>query len=125
VLVVDDSDASRTLVLRQLARLGIPAVAAASGEEALAVLDSTRGVALVLLDADMPGIDGPQTTARIRTSERRTVADVAVIGLVVGDDKGWLERCRESGMDGHLSKPVDLAELRRVVDELLPRGVGR
>jgi PAS domain S-box-containing protein len=125
VLVVDDSDASRTLVLRQLSRLGIPAIAAASGEDALALLDSTRGVGLVLLDADMPGVDGPQTTARIRTSERRTVADVAVIGLVVGDDKGWLERCRESGMDGHLSKPVDLAELRRVVDELLPPGVGR
>ena len=119
VLVVDDSEASRNLVLRQLSRLGVSAVAAASGSEALDLLESSARLSLVLLDADMPELDGPATTARIRASGRRTVADVAVIGLVVGDDPDWLERCRVSGMDGHLSKPVDLAELRRVVDELV------
>ena len=119
VLVVDDSEASRNLVLRQLSRLGVSATAAASGAEALAILESSGPVSLVLLDADMPDLDGPATTSRIRTSQRRGVADVAVIGLVVGDDPEWLERCRVSGMDGHLSKPVDLADLRRVVDELV------
>ena len=120
VLVVDDSEASRNLVLRQLSRLGVAAVAVATGVEALAVLEESRSVALVLLDADMPDLDGPATTTRIRASEHRIVADVPVIGLV-GEDDDWLERCRVSGMDGHLSKPVDLAELRRVVDELVRR----
>jgi PAS domain S-box-containing protein len=119
VLVVDDSEASRNLVLRQLSRLGVVARAAASGEEALSLLDAAPPVSLVLLDADMPDLDGPAVAERIRTSQRRGVSDVAVIGLVVGDDAEWLERCRRSGMDGYLSKPVDLADLRRVVDELV------
>lgn len=122
VLVVDDSEVARNLVLRQLSRLGVDAVAAASGAEALDLLASRRGVGLVLVDADMPDLDGPETARRIRADARRAVADVPVIGLVVGEDPGWLDRCRESGMDGHLSKPVDLAELRRVVDEMLRKG---
>ena len=119
VLVVDDSPASRTLVLRQLSRLGVEAVAAASGKEALEQLAGVTRIGLVLLDADMPEMSGPEVTERIRASDRRAVADVAVIGLVAGDDDEWLARCRASGMDGHLGKPVDLAELRRVVSELL------
>ena len=121
VLVVDDSDASRNLVLRQLSRLGVSARGAASGQEALDALETSRGFGLVLLDADMPDLDGPTTTIRIRASQRRTIASVPVIGLVVGDDPDWLDKCRAARMDGHLSKPVDLAELRRVVDELLVR----
>jgi CheY-like chemotaxis protein len=97
----------------------VTAVSAASGSAALELLESSSRLSLVLLDADMPDLDGPATTARIRSSDRRAVADVAVIGLVVGDDPEWLDRCRVSGMDGHLSKPVDLGELRRVVDELV------
>ena len=122
VLVVDDSDASRNLVLRQLTRLGITARGAASGQEALDLLEASHAYRLVLLDADRPDLDGPTTTIRIRGSQRRTVASVPIIGLVVGDDPDWLERCRAARMDGHLSKPVDLAELRRVVDELLVQG---
>ncbi|HET7902076.1 MAG TPA: ATP-binding protein [Candidatus Nanopelagicales bacterium] len=125
VLVVDDSDASRNLVLRQLSRLGVTARGASSGQEALELLESSRAFGLVLLDADMPDLDGPATSDRIRSSQRRAVASVPVIGLVVGDDADWLARCRAARMDGHLSKPVDLAELRRVVDELLAPGPER
>ena len=125
VLVVDDSDASRNLVLRQLSRLGVTARGAASGQEALDLLESSRAFGLVLLDADMPDLDGPATTERIRGSQRPAVAGVPVIALVVGDDPDWLARCRAARMDGHLSKPVDLAELRRVVDELLVGGARR
>jgi signal transduction histidine kinase/CheY-like chemotaxis protein len=119
VLVVDDSAVSRGLVVRQLARLGVAAIAVAAGEEALDVLEQRRSVRLVLLDADMPGLDGPGTTRRIRAHDDRRVATVPVIGLVVGDDDEALDRCRDSGMDGRLGKPVDLIELRRVVTELL------
>ncbi|MFN8157589.1 MAG: ATP-binding protein [Candidatus Nanopelagicales bacterium] len=125
VLVVDDSDASRNLVLRQLSRLGVTARGAASGREALDLLETSRAFGLVLLDADMPELDGPATTELIRASQRRTIASVPVIALVVGDDPDWLARCRAARMDGHLSKPVDLAELRRVVDELLVGGAHR
>jgi len=123
VLVVDDSQASRNLVVRQLTRFGVAAVAVESGEEALEVLEQRRSIGLVLLDVDMPDLDGPGTTIRLRASDDPRISGVPVIGLVVGDDDEVLERCRASGMDGHLSKPVDLSDLRRVVDEMLDRAV--
>jgi CheY-like chemotaxis protein len=121
VMVVDDSAASRNLVVRQLTRFGVAAVAVESGEEALAVLEQRRSIGLLLLDVDMPELDGPDTCVRLRASDDPRISGVPVIGLVVGDDDEVLERCRASGMDGHLSKPVDLADLRRVVDEMLDR----
>jgi len=121
VLVVDDSGASRNLVVRQLTRLGVAAVAVASGEEALDVLEQRRAIGLVLLDVDMPELDGPDTCVRMRAADDPRISTVPVIALVAGDDDEVLERCRRSGMDGHLSKPVDLSELRRVVDEMLER----
>ena len=69
----------------------------------------------------MPDLDGPATCERIRAYDDPRISGVPVIALMVGDDDTMLERCRESGMDGHLSKPVDLSDLRRVVDELLDR----
>jgi CheY-like chemotaxis protein len=123
VLVVDDSEASRNLVVRQLTRFGVAAVAVGSGEEALDVLEQRRSIGLVLLDVDMPDLDGPDTCVRMRASDDPRISGVPVIALLAGDDDEVLDRCRRSGMDGHLSKPVDLSDLRRVVDEMLDRVV--
>jgi CheY-like chemotaxis protein len=123
VLVVDDSEASRNLVVRQLTRFGVAALAVGSGEEALDVLEQRRSIGLVLLDVDMPDLDGPGTCVRMRASDDPRISGVPVIALVAGDDDEVLDRCRRSGMDGHLSKPVDLSDLRRVVDEMLDRVV--
>ena len=119
VLVATESVVSRSLVVRQLNRLGVSAIAVAGGQEAIEVLELRRSVGLVLIDADLPGLDGPDTTRRIRASDNPRISRVPVIGLIAGDVDGMLDRCRDSGMDGHLGKPVDLAELRRVVAELL------
>ena len=119
MLVATESVVSRSLVVRQLNRLGVSAIAVAGGQEAIEVLELRRSVGLVLIDADLPGLDGPDTTRRIRASDNPRISRVPVIGLIAGDVDGMLDRCRDSGMDGHLGKPVDLAELRRVVAELL------
>ncbi len=119
VLVADDSVASRNLLVRQLTRLGVAAVAVGSGEETLDVLEQRRSIGLVLLDVDMPDVDGPETTRRIRAYDDRRISTVPVVALVAGDDEEVLARCRDSGMDGHVGKPVDLAELRRVVEAML------
>jgi PAS domain S-box-containing protein len=119
VLVVDDSEASRNLVVRQLTRLGVAAIAVGSGEQTLEVLEQRRSVGLVLLDVDMPGLDGPATTERIRAYDDPRISGVPVIALAAGDDPVVLDRCRQSGMDGHIGKPVDPAELRRVVEAML------
>ena len=119
VLVADDSVASRNLLVRQLTRLGVAAVAVGSGEETLDALEQRRSIGLVLLDVDMPDLDGPETTRRIRAYDDRRISTVPVVALVAGDDEEVLALCRDSGMDGHVGKPVDLAELRRVVEALL------
>jgi signal transduction histidine kinase/CheY-like chemotaxis protein len=119
VLLVDDSDASRRLALRLLARLGVTAHAVASGQEALDALEAGPTYGLVLMDADMPGLDGPRTTELVRASRDRHVATVPVFAIIGGDDRELLDRCRDSGMDGHVSKPVDITELRRLLDAVL------
>jgi CheY-like chemotaxis protein len=124
VLVADDSVASRNLLVRQLTRLGVAAVAVGSGEETLDVLEQRRSIGLVLLDVDMPDLDGPETTRRIRAYDDRRISTVPVVALVAGDDEEILALCRDSGMDGHVGKPVDLAELKRVVEALLVTGAG-
>jgi len=119
VLVVDDSATSRNLVMRQLARLEIGAMAVGSGAEALAILDEGLPIGLLLIDVDMPDLDGPATTVILRGSRDPRAAAVSVVALVSGSNEEQLARCQESGMDGHLSKPVDISELRRVVEEFM------
>jgi CheY-like chemotaxis protein len=73
----------------------------------------------------MPGLDGPATTERIRSSRNPAVATVPVYAMFGGSDESVLERCRTSGMDGHIGKPVDIGELRRLLDVVLGQGVNR
>ncbi len=119
VLVVDRSEASRGLLMRQLARIGVPARAVGSGEEALEALGHGAPYGLVLVDVGMPGLDGAATTAAIRELPDRRASRVPVIGLVAGDSLRDREICRDGGLAGHLAKPVDIGELRQVVDRWL------
>ncbi len=105
VLIVDD-----LLVNRQVARLfmkpyGSEILEAESGEQALRVLASEK-IDLVLLDVQMPGIDGYETARRIRATPSRNSA-VAIVALTAGAIDGDKERCLEAGMDAFASKPLD------------------
>jgi len=122
VLVVDSSEPRLGHVMRLLQRLGTSGTGVASGEEALSILESAPGTRLVLVSARMPGLDGPATTERIRASRNPAVAKVPVYAMFGGGDDSVLERCRTSGMDGHIGKPVDIGELRRLLDVVLGQG---
>jgi len=121
VLVVEASEPRRAHAVRLLARVGVEGVGAASAEECLAIMDSDPRVRLVLVAARMEdaGTDGPTTTAMIRRSHDPRVARTPVYGMVGGADDDLLERCRQSGMDGHIGKPVDIGELRRLLEVVL------
>jgi CheY-like chemotaxis protein len=119
VLVADRSEAVRGLLMRQLARLGVPARAVGSADEALEALGHSAPYGLVLLDVGMPALEGPTPAAAIRLHPDRRVSRVPLIGLVAGDSVRDRELCRDGGVDGHLAKPVDIGELRRVVDRWL------
>ncbi len=110
VLVVEDNPVNQQLVAEQLRRLGAQPVVVGSGEEALEVLQSGAcEPGCVLMDWQLPGLDGLETTRRIRASA--ALAELPVIGMTASalpDDRA---ACLEAGMDDLLVKPVGLADL--------------
>jgi len=117
VLVVDDRSVNRTVALALLVELGYRADAAAGGEEALAKLEQ-GGFDAVLLDCDMPGLDGFETCRRLRQREAAEAAArrLPVIAVTAHTRPEDSRSCLAAGMDDHLGKPFRSAELAAVLD---------
>ena len=114
ILVVDDNETNRRLLQRQLERLGCPSVAAESGPAALETLASSS-FGLILLDCQMPGLDGYATAAEIRRLEagrRRT----PIAAITANATKDVRKRCEEAGMDDFAPKPATLKDLAAVIE---------
>jgi PAS domain S-box-containing protein len=114
ILLVEDNEVNRTLVTRLLVKQGHNVVEAHNGREAVAAVQHTaQGVFdLILMDVQMPDMDGFETTAAIRARELSTGGRVPIVALTAHAMKGDRERCLNAGMDGYLSKPVQLQDLR-------------
>jgi signal transduction histidine kinase/HPt (histidine-containing phosphotransfer) domain-containing protein/ActR/RegA family two-component response regulator len=113
VLVADDSRVNQKVVVGMLERLGCQAEVVSTGVAAVEAV-ARRQYALVLMDCQMPGMDGYEATRRIRSSEgsrRRT----PILAMTASALKGDRERCLEAGMDDHLPKPFSLEELAVVL----------
>ena len=115
VLVVDDNPVNRMVLGKLLEKLGYQADFATDGEEAVRkCLEGTYQ--LILMDCQMPVLDGFAATERIRGETSRP--RVAVVGVSASMEEATRLHCLESGMDDYLSKPVDLARLRDVIARL-------
>ena len=110
VLVADDHEPNRRLASRILQQRGHDAVEVASGRE---VLERVQGEPfdLVLMDVQMPEMDGFQATAAIREAERETQTHLPVIAVTAYAMTGDREKCMAAGMDAYLSKPLKAREL--------------
>ncbi len=120
VLLAEDNPVNQLLATRLLEKRGHRVVVAANGREALAALEK-ESYDLVLMDVQMPEMDGFEATAAIREKEKGSGIHQPVIALTAHAMKGDRERCLAGGMDGYLSKPIRLQEL----DELLEAYVAR
>jgi phosphoserine phosphatase RsbU/P len=110
VLVVDDDDTSRKLVARALGHVGFDAREAADGNKALASI--SEGLPdLVLLDLQMPGLNGAETCKVLRAHDDPAIRELPVIMLTAQDDEAAEVRCLESGANDFLAKPVGRAAL--------------
>lgn len=115
VLVAEDNVVNQKVAVRQLAKLGLVADAVANGVEAVEAV-SRGGYALVLMDVQMPEMDG-FTAAR---ELRRRGSKVPIVALTANALAGDRDRCLEAGMDDYLSKPIVESELGRVLAQYLP-----
>jgi len=120
VLVIDDNVTNRILIRQQLHVLGYTAEIVDGAPQGLEVL-SREHCDIILMDCEMPEMDGYEGTAEIRRCEgdaRHTV----VIALTAHATEGDRERCLAAGMDDYLSKPVKLEKLAEVLDSWVGRG---
>ena len=110
ILIVDDLPENQILVAKLLEEKGHSIVAASNGKEAIRLFEAAP-YDLVLMDLQMPEMDGFEATARIRTIERPRGAHTPIIGVTAYAMKGDRERCLRVGMDDYVSKPLDREEL--------------
>ena len=115
VLVVEDNPVNRRLVTDQLRVLGYRAVVVEDGPSALQAIDSDD-YDIVLMDCEMPGMDGYETTRLIRQRDSEG-ASVAIVALTAHASTGARARCEDAGMDDYLSKPVRLKSLAAMIDK--------
>ncbi|MBA3743800.1 MAG: response regulator [Sporichthya sp.] len=116
ILVVEDTPVNQKVAQHLLARFGFRSDVAASGQEALTAL-AQRAYDLILMDIQMPEMDGLEATRRIRARwPERDLHIVAMTANVATED---VRRCYEVGMDAFLPKPIDVASLARMLRGLL------
>ncbi|MCP4389807.1 MAG: response regulator [Gammaproteobacteria bacterium] len=116
VLVVEDNLNNQTVVQEMLGTLDCHPVLCGDGRSALELLDRER-FDLVLMDCQMPVMDGYEATRQLRERERRTgLARLPVIALTAYALKGDRERALAVGMDDYLSKPFTLNGLREILE---------
>jgi len=120
VLLVEDNAVNQRLAARLLEKRGHRVAVTANGREALAALEKDE-YDLVLMDVQMPEMDGLEATAAIRKMEEGSSKHQTVIALTAHAMKGDEERCLAAGMDGYLSKPIRPAELDAILDGYVAR----
>jgi CheY-like chemotaxis protein/HPt (histidine-containing phosphotransfer) domain-containing protein len=121
VLVAEDDPMSQRLVQTVLAQRGHKLVITANGREALATLERER-FDVVLMDLQMPEMNGLQATAEIREREKLTGAHIPILALTAHSGREDRERCAAAGMDGYLSKPIDFPQLIEWVENATAAG---
>lgn len=117
ILVAEDNPVNQQVAIRMLAKLGCRADVAANGREAV-LMHGKEAYHLVLMDCEMPELDGYQTTAQIRameTGRRRT----PIIALTSHSTQSEQEKCLAAGMDDFITKPVQPQLLEKVMERWL------
>ena len=109
VLVVDDDVRNIFALSSVLERLGMQVLTASNGYEAIATLDATPDVAIVLMDLMMPGMDGYETMGAIR--QKAVFRRLPIVALTAKAMKGDREKCLEAGASDYLAKPVNTEQL--------------
>jgi CheY-like chemotaxis protein/HPt (histidine-containing phosphotransfer) domain-containing protein len=123
ILLAEDSLVNQKLAFGLLERYGHVVEIANNGHEALSSL-ADASYDLVLMDVQMPEMDGLEATTLIRARERLKGGHVPIVAMTACAMQGDRERCLSAGMDGYLAKPIRAAQLLETVHDVLQRGRG-
>ena len=115
ILLAEDNAINREVAVRLLSKRGHTVVVAMNGKEAVAAY-GTQTFDLVLMDVQMPEMDGFEATATIRQKEKILGTHIPIIAMTAHAMKGDRERCLAAGMDGYLSKPIHTDELIKITE---------
>ena len=123
ILLAEDSLVNQKLAVAILEGHGYVVTVAGDGREAVAASE-TAEFDLILMDVQMPEMDGLEATRKIRAREARTGGHVPIIAMTAHALKGDRERCLEAGMDGYIAKPIHTKELFESIVKLSPERSG-
>ncbi len=118
VLLAEDNIVNQRLTARLMEKQGHTVVVVSTGRAALAAL-TQEPFDLVLMDVQMPDMDGLEATRAIREGEREASMHLPIIALTAHALQGDVERCLTAGMDGYVSKPMNPEDLYAAIDHVL------
>jgi CheY-like chemotaxis protein len=118
ILLAEDNRVNQVLATRLLERWGHDVVLAENGREAVAAHASQK-FDVILMDVQMPEMNGFEATAAIRAAEGTSIAGTPIVAMTANAMKGDRERCLAAGMDDYVSKPIDRAVLFDVIEHVL------
>lgn len=120
ILLVEDNETNRLVMSMQISTLGYSAMIATDGQEALE-LYRKHSFALILTDCSMPEMDGYELASMIRQTEKSTGLHTPIVAVTANVYDREISRCLECGMDECIFKPVDMGELRSVIERRLSK----
>jgi signal transduction histidine kinase/chemotaxis response regulator CheB/HPt (histidine-containing phosphotransfer) domain-containing protein len=126
ILLAEDNSINQDVALGQLDRLGYTADVVANGREVLTAIDR-KPYDIILMDCMMPEMDGYEATKKIRELERQNVNSrrrMHIIAMTANAMLGDREKCLSVGMDDYVSKPVQLADMRRAIEKWSAKASG-
>jgi CheY-like chemotaxis protein len=121
ILVVEDNQVNQKVVTTVLRKRGYTIELAGDGTEALSKLETSALFDLILMDVQMPVLDGLEATRLIRKDPRWK--ELPIVAMTAHAMSGDMERCLEAGMNGYISKPVHPSQLLETVDGYLHRSL--
>ena len=119
ILCIEDNSDNMTLLRRALESRGYTMLPAKNGLEGVAVAEK-ENIDLILLDINLPDIDGYEVAKRVRASSKAGLATVPIIAVTANALKGDAERALEAGCNLYMSKPINIRELWARVEVYLP-----
>jgi two-component system cell cycle response regulator DivK len=119
ILYIEDNPDNMTLVKRALEARGYTLLHAANGMDGVAMAES-EDISLILLDINLPDIDGYEVARRLRASAKKQLKHIPIIAVTANALKGDAEKALDAGCDVYMSKPINIRELWARVEAFVP-----